>query len=302
MGDEAELRLECADDAVTNSLRLGHGGDVRFVFVALGGGAIRIGREIARRRLRHLETVAINCDPSVHDLEEFDRRVLLGPERGDRWDTGGSPVVGGHLARAAEPVLAKVFEGATFLTVLSSLGGGTGTGALPFVLDAAARSSEVLTAFVVKPFACEGERRAVGDRALARLHFVEAFVEKRELGYAALHVLDNETVARAGGRRSLASLTHHWAGVVSEFIEHEYLAPVEAMLEAHRLARIAEQSRAEPAGGPIRPPFERTPEPGLVPPVPVLNPPLAPLPAGALASDVELTFEIEAMPRPPTLL
>jgi len=82
-------------------LRLGQ--DVRFVLAAVGGGAIRIGQEIARRHIRHLETVAINCDPKVQSYEDFDRRVYLGPDSGAEIDTAGSPLVGWVLARAAEP-------------------------------------------------------------------------------------------------------------------------------------------------------------------------------------------------------
>jgi len=100
---------EANDVGWENHLRLGQ--DVRFVLAAVGGGAIRIGREIASRHIRHLETVAINCDPKVQGFDEFDRRVYLGPDTGAETDTGGSPFVGGLLARAAEPVLQRIFQG-----------------------------------------------------------------------------------------------------------------------------------------------------------------------------------------------
>ena len=96
------------DEDPFENLRLGR--DIRFVLAGVGGGGIRISAEVARRQLPYLETVAINCDPRVQDLEEFDRRICLGPESGVEPDTGGSAVVGGHLARAAEPALERTLR------------------------------------------------------------------------------------------------------------------------------------------------------------------------------------------------
>src|SRR5690349_6241152 len=101
-------RLDEWDDGVPETLRLGH--ELRFVLVAVGGGAVRVAREIAPRRIRYLETVAINCDPRVQEVDEFDHRVCLSPETGPFSDTGGSATTGGLLARAAEPALARIFD------------------------------------------------------------------------------------------------------------------------------------------------------------------------------------------------
>jgi hypothetical protein len=288
-----------AEGSWENHLRLGQ--DVRFVLVAVGGGGIRIGREIARRHLRHLETVAINCDPKVQGFDDFDRRVYLGPDTGAETDTGGSPFVGGLLARAAEPALERIFDGATFVILVGSLGGGAGSGALPYILEVACRSSEVVSAFVVKPFRCEGERRALADRAIGRLHFVEAFNEKRERGLATLQTLDNESLVAVQARLAFNQVAQHWASLIEEHIEKSFLAPVEALLETAELGRIAHELpmnrtvEAEiPAVAGLEP--ARPPSP---PELPSEFPP--PLPAADLrAAEVELTFEIVNEARPPS--
>ena len=284
-GDATEIGWE-------NSLRLGQ--DVRFVLVAVGGGAIRIGREIARRHVRHLETVAINCDPKVQGFDEFDRRVYLGPDSGTDVDTGGSPYVGGTLARAAEPVLERIFRGAHFVIVVGSLGGGAGSGAFPFVLDVAARHSEVVSAFVVKPFRCEAERRALADRAIGRLPFLESFGDKKERGLASLQTLDNESLIGRQGRLPFRRVTEHWADVIETHIEKSFLAPAEAILETVQLSPrsvpIAESTPVEMPAivvGPV--PLPASPE----------IPPILPAAHGA-ASEVELTFEIEGPAAPTT--
>jgi hypothetical protein len=275
-----------------NPLRLGQ--DVRFVLAAVGGGAIRVAREVARHHLRHLETVAINCDPKVQGFDEFDRRVYLGPDSGADTDTGGSPFVGGVLARAAEPALQRIFHGVTFVIVVGSLGGGAGSGAFPYVLEVASRNAEVVSAFVIKPFRCEGERRALADRAIGRLHFIESFVEKRERGVATLQTLDNESLVSTCGSLAFSRIANHWASVIEEHIERSFLAPTEAILNAAELAPTIAPSSAGPGEveGPALGlvPSPRAPEPELPVPMPAL---------GSGTGEVELTFEVDGKVRPP---
>jgi hypothetical protein len=271
------------------------------VLAAVGGGAVRVGRIVAGHHLRHLETIAINCDERVQGHDDFDRRVCLGWD-GSADDTGGSPLVAARHARAAEPALDRMFEGATFVTVVASLGGGSGTGSLPFVLEAAARHSEFLTAFVLKPFTAEGDRRSTADRAIARLHFVDPFVEKQQRRAATLKVLDNETFARGHPRAAFGQLNATYAEIIRTQIEQDYLLPVEAALEARRLAQFA----AEPTFGPRN-------GGGLVPPLPGMSPlagaprpsppPLAAAPAlmADFAADAEVTFEVVPDRARPTL-
>lgn len=292
-----ETPIDGFDGVLADPIRLGH--DLRFLFVCVGGGAARIGREILRHPPRYVESVAVNCDPRVQELDCFDRRVYLSSGSGEPGDAQGSPQVGGALAHAAEPALERIFEGAHFVTIVASLGGGSGTGVLPYLLDAASRSSWVLSLFLVKPFACEGERRAVAERAMARLHFVESFVDKQQQHCATLEVLDNESLVPAAEHLPMRQLNRLWAHRINEHLERTYLGPVEGMVESSRLARMAE---VEPA---VAPPSYAPPsgEPG---PAPFPPTPLPVLSAGAVLpvppEDAELTFEVEpGGPRAPGL-
>ena len=280
------------EDGWSDHLRLGQ--DVRFVLVAVGGGAIRVGREIARHHIRHLETVAINCDPKVQGFDDFDRRVYLGPDTGADTDTGGSAVVGGVLARAAEPALDRIFRGATFVILVGSLGGGAGSGAFPHLLDVACRNAEVVSAFVIKPFQCEGERRALADRTIARLQFVESYVDRHEGGHATIQTLDNESLRRSQAHRPFGEVDRHWADVIETHIETSFVAPVEAMIEAMQMVRTASELPMN------RIPVAEVPAVGALPPHgPSPAPEYPPLLPAARASEVELTFEIVEESRPP---
>jgi hypothetical protein len=282
--------VEGLGDAWPHPLRLGQ--DVRFVLVAVGGGAIRVAGQVAAQRIRHLETVAINCDPNVQAHAEFDRRIYLGPDSGAEIDTGGSPVVGGVLARAAEPALERVFRGATFVILVGSLGGGAGSGAFPHVLDVACRHAEVVSAFVIKPFRCEGERRALADRAIGRLQLVTSYVDRHERGQARLTVLDNETLVHRSAELSFAGVPRHWAKLLTDHIESSFVAPVESMIEAIQFTRAAEVLAH--ASAPEVPSLE------VVPPAPAMPTELPPV-LPAASAEAELTFEVDAGARPPPL-
>ncbi|MCI4345692.1 MAG: hypothetical protein L3K07_02915 [Thermoplasmata archaeon] len=284
-------RTDSFEVGLGESLRLGH--DLRFLLVCVGGGAARIGAAVLRKELRYVESVAVNCDPRVQGLEAFDRRVYLGTGTGELPDSLGSPHIAGQLAHAAEPALERIFDGATFVTVVATLGGGTGTGVLPYLLDAAARASEVLSVFVVKPFGAEGERRAVAERAMARLHFLDSFVEKQQRNAATLQVLDNDSLVPIAARIPMARLNDQWATIISTHIEHSFLLPAEAMLEATRIAELTGSDHGLVPSG-----YQA---PGTAPPAPTPGPPV-PLPLlsadpanrypGAI-EDAELTFEVE---------
>ncbi|MGI0139946.1 MAG: hypothetical protein ACREBT_02180 [Thermoplasmata archaeon] len=255
----------------SEQVRLGH--NVRFLLVAVGGGAVRVAAKVARRHLRHLETVAINCDSSVHGFEEFDRRIYLGPESGTPVDTGGSPLVGGVLARAAEPALSRIFDGAHFITVVGSLGGGAGSGILPQILELASRRSVHVSAFVIKPFSCEGDRRAVAERTIGRIHLLESFSDLRGHGRAMLQVLDNQSLVGPLGGRALTEVVEHWARVIGDHVEHNYIVPAESLLSTMTASSAPMSAEIDLALEQVT--------------LPVPTPPMIPLPV----AEAELTIE-----------
>lgn len=276
------------DMSASTELKLGR--DVRFVLVAVGGGALHVASTVAKRKVRYLETVAINCDERVQEAAEFDRRICLGTLDDGPFDTGGRPAAGNALAHAAEPALDAVFEGATFVTIVASLGGGSGTGVLPVLLDAAARHSAVLSVFLIKPFSAEGGRRQLAERAMAGLHFLGSLTEKLDQGNARLIVLDNDVAAKSLGRLAFRRLADEYANVVLKHIEENYIHPTEGALRVRTLSQQAEAPlnlapllmvpHAPSAGS------SRMPEailPGLA---------TAGVPSPAARPEVELTFEV----------
>ncbi len=268
--------------------RLGH--DIRFVLVAVGGGGVRIGREVARRRIRHLETVAINCDPKVQGFDEFDRRIYLGPDTGEEIDTGGSAFIGGVLARAAEPALDRLFDGATFVVILGSLGGGAGRAAPPHAPEVARRPGHRASTCGVNPFRAAGERRARAERAVGRLQMVQSFVEKQNRGRATLKVLDNESLVHTLGPVAFSKVAGYWADVVSEHIQSSIIGEFESAITANwTSSAVVPSELSNPVARSTDPTPSGVAPPSLPTPLPAAD--VSPLGSG-------LTIEIVAEMRP----
>lgn len=230
----ANTKGEIARSSAQGERQFELGRDLRFLLVSVGGGGIRVGREVARRHIRHLETTAVNCDRRVLEEKLFDKQIFFGNWLGESLsDTGGSPAMGSAMAHASEEEFEEMFHGATCVTVVASLGGGSGTGILPILLEALTGSEDVahLTLVLIKPFAVEEERRRVAERAMAGLYFVSGLTELIQKKRATVMVLDNENRAGTHGSLPLSRLISDYADQVANHIA-KYISVGEAEITA----------------------------------------------------------------------
>jgi cell division protein FtsZ len=91
---------------------------------------------------------------------------------------GGDPEVGYQAALESADEIREALTDSRVIFVCAGLGGGTGSGAAPYVAQAARESGALVIAFATLPFAFEGKRRnAQARQALARLsEFAHAVV------------------------------------------------------------------------------------------------------------------------------
>ncbi len=201
--------------------RLALGRDVRFRLVAVGGGGIRVGREVARRKIQYLESAAVNCDRRVYEEKLFDRQVFVPGLPGDADADGDTTVQDSTLrALAAREDLRSLFQGATCTTIVASLGGGSGSGILPVLIDLATQSYDLahLTLYLIAPFAAEEKRRRIADQTMGNLWFLEGLTELNEAGRAHIVVLDNEAMYRSNAHLSFSGLVNLYANEISDHV------------------------------------------------------------------------------------
>ncbi|HEX5491855.1 MAG TPA: cell division protein FtsZ [Candidatus Udaeobacter sp.] len=146
--------------------------------VSVGGAGLNALDRIVLDGLERADVVAINTD--VHSLTSSvaTRKVQLGRSVSRGLGAGGDPDVGYQAALESADEIREALTDARMIFVCAGLGGGTGSGAAPYIAEAAREAGALVIAFVTLPFAFEGKRRNLQAReALARLsEFAHAVV------------------------------------------------------------------------------------------------------------------------------
>ena len=146
--------------------------------VSVGGAGLNALDRIVLDGLETADVVAINTD--VHSLTSSvaTRKVQLGRSVSRGLGAGGDPDVGYQAALESADEIREALTDSRVIFICAGLGGGTGSGAAPYVAQAAREVGALVIAFVTLPFAFEGKRRnAQAREALARLsEFAHAVV------------------------------------------------------------------------------------------------------------------------------
>jgi cell division protein FtsZ len=124
-----------------------------------GGGSNTIDRLYATN-IKDAELYAVNTDAQHLLIIRAHKKILLGRRSTRGLGAGALPQVGEEAAREAEDELRKVLMGADIVFITAGLGGGTGTGAAPFIAQLAKEAGALTIAIVTSPFKAEGSIRA----------------------------------------------------------------------------------------------------------------------------------------------
>jgi cell division protein FtsZ len=96
--------------------------------------------------------------------------LTLGEGMTEGMSTGGDAEIGRKAAAASIGEIENALQGVQFVVLLAGLGGGTGSGAVPLVAEAARRCGARTLAFCTLPFFFEGAlRRETADQGLVEL-------------------------------------------------------------------------------------------------------------------------------------
>lgn len=103
--------------------------------------------------------IAINTDGQALGTTRAATRLQIGETLTRGMGTGGDAKVGKLAADDTFDTLQGLFSGMDLVFVVTTLGGGTGTGSAPVVARAAHETGALVIAFATLPFQFEGERR-----------------------------------------------------------------------------------------------------------------------------------------------
>jgi len=146
--------------------------------IGIGGGGGNIIAEIASRGLR-ADFLAANTDTQA--LKEIPRKVKsfsFGQELTKGLGCGMDVELGEMAARAEKDRIRRIFEGQDITIIVGSLGGGTGSGAIPVFAEIAKEFKTLTLGIFTMPFSFEGERRKqIALHSLQTVHpYLNAYV------------------------------------------------------------------------------------------------------------------------------
>jgi cell division protein FtsZ len=139
--------------------------------VSVGGAGLSVLDRIILDGLERADVVAINTDVQSLASSVAPHKVQLGRAATRGLGTGGDPELGYQAAVESAEEIREALAGARMIFICAGLGGGTGSGAAPYVAQLAREAGSLVVAFVTLPFGFEGKRRsAQAQEALGRLN------------------------------------------------------------------------------------------------------------------------------------
>lgn len=149
------------DDMKTQFNNLGQPPAHRLKVFGVGGAGVSMVNRLLQAGMPETEFIAVATDAASLAASAAERQLLLESKRLRGLGTGGDPARGARVAEENLSKLKALCQDAEMVFIVTGLGGGTGTGVSPVLARVARQAGALVTAFVVLPFACEGEARGL---------------------------------------------------------------------------------------------------------------------------------------------
>jgi cell division protein FtsZ len=141
--------------------------------VGVGGAGCNALDRIVLDGMDKSDLIAVNTDVQSLTSSVAAHKVQLGRTVTRGLGTGGDPDVGYEAAVDSGDEIRQCLTDARMIFVCAGLGGGTGSGAAPFVAEMARESGALVIVFATLPFGFEGKRRThQAQEALNRLNAI----------------------------------------------------------------------------------------------------------------------------------
>ncbi|NQZ85573.1 MAG: cell division protein FtsZ [Nanoarchaeales archaeon] len=147
----------------------------RIKVIGVGGGGNNTLERIDEIGVEGAKTIAVNTDAQDLIDTKADKKILIGKELTRGLGAGAQPNVGLEAAKESEAELKKALADSDMIFITSGMGGGTGTGAAPYIAELAKKSGALVVGVVTIPFAMEGSRRY--ENAMIGLEKMERHVD-----------------------------------------------------------------------------------------------------------------------------
>ena len=121
-----------------------------------GGNSLSRMKEIG---IKGGELIAVNTDAQDLLYANSDQKILIGRELTQGLGAGSNPKIGEQAAKESESEIKKKIANADMIFITCGFGGGTGTGAAPFIAGLSKKQGSLTIGVVTLPFTIEGKKR-----------------------------------------------------------------------------------------------------------------------------------------------
>ena len=148
----------------------------RIKVVGVGGGGCNCVRRMLDQQVAGVKFAMVNTDikalnPGIRDIEI----VQIGRKATRGWGAGGDTKLGQKAAQESTTELREMLRDSELVFITSGMGGGTGTGAAPYVAHLAKEMGALVVGVVTTPFSFEGSRRI--EEAIAGVARLRPYVD-----------------------------------------------------------------------------------------------------------------------------
>jgi len=133
----------------------------RIKVIGVGGGGNNAINRMIEDGVSGVEFIVANTDIQCLNLSKAPVKIQLGIELTDGLGAGANPEVGRDAAIESKEEIESALRGADMVFIACGMGGGTGTGAAPYIAEVAKELGALTVGIVTKPFSFEGKIRAV---------------------------------------------------------------------------------------------------------------------------------------------
>jgi len=163
---------------------------IKIRVIGIGGGGSSIVSEIASKISSlgrdKISFIAVDTNPqALKRLNSKVSRFCFGENITHSLGTGMDPELGKTVAKTEREKIKKIFQGADLFILIASLGGGTGSGAVPVLAKISKDFGNLTYGIFTLPFKFEGEKK---------MEIARESLEKLKPHVSAISILPNERI------------------------------------------------------------------------------------------------------------
>lgn len=128
--------------------------------IGVGGGGNNAVDRMIEAGVKGVTFVAVNTDKQQLERSKAEIKFQIGEKLTNGLGAGAKPEIGEKAAEENKSDIADLVSGADMVFITAGMGGGTGTGAAPYIANIAKSQGILTVAVVTKPFMFEGMKRS----------------------------------------------------------------------------------------------------------------------------------------------